>query len=512
MKRNLPARFRWGALAAATAAVGLGLLALTWQLQRDSNGPPTVAPQETASTVPSVPATALPASAPCTPENSVPSGRTIARGREVVVAVFISVTEPCRMEGTVTITLSGPNQAPLPVTGNPASVDLDYTASQPGDYQLAEASWTNWCGETGFYQVDVTFPPKTTNERPSGWPPCAVTGEPSRLQARAVDPDAPVVSLPRCDPAGYGLFPKFIALPGGGLQIDVYGRYLKGPGSACRMNEPMQLTVIDGADQPLPLIVNGATASVDAPNPTDEPIARFAWFNWCGEATAPIRLRLGFAGVTTLVRVDNPPACEAPGSVSKLEVMGPLVPPMRPPTPTPIPGGLRPASDVPANPQVWIYRDAQPASTRCTEIIGDMVPATAAGSVPARPFTCSETDGRLRFATDGSPALYLLGVELLLLAKNTLPQPSFGDGTCDSIRSHLVPASEPLSEAAYVLVCDVQPVVRGQLPRNPVLIWGRVVADLAPAVVPEGAPCWSLTRYLGRAGEARTIEVKCVLE
>jgi hypothetical protein len=112
-----------------------------------------------------------------------------------------------------------------------------------------------------------------------------------------------------------------------------------------------------------------------------------------------------------------------------------------------------------------------------------MVPAAVAGQVAARPFTCSDTNGRLRFATDGSPTLYLLGVQLLLLAKNTLPQPNFGDGTCDSIRPHLVASTEPLSAAAYVLVCDVQPPVRGQQSRIPLLIWGRIVADLTPIIV-----------------------------
>lgn len=497
-------------LAVAAVAGGLALVLLRGG---DSNAPGVDGmPSETASPAAgSVTPSPVAPLALCTPDNSVPKGRTVVRGREVVIAVYVFVTRPCRVDDTATVRIVAPDGAPLPIEGNPAAIVLKYDARQAGQYQLGEAIWTNWCGENDFYQVDVTVGPKTANERPREWPPCALPG-PSRLEARSVDPDAPAASLPTCDPAGYGLFPKFIPQPGGGLQIDVYGEYLEAPGPSCRMTTPVQLTVLDAAGQALPLITNGATASVDAPNPTDDPIARFAWFNWCGEAQGPFSLRLVLAGLATLVRVGNPPACEAPGSVSKLEVLGPVNPPVRPPTPTPIPGGLQPAADVPANPSVWIYRDAQPASTKCTEIIGDIVPAAAAGKVPVRAFTCSDTDGRLRFATDGSAALYLLGVQLLLLAKNTLPQPSAGDGSCDSLRPYLLAATEPVSSAAYVLVCDVQPLERGQISRNGLLIWGRIVADLAPATVPQDVPCWSLTQYLGRAGEARTIEVQCWLE
>jgi hypothetical protein len=102
-------------------------------------------------------------------------------------------------------------------------------------------------------------------------------------------------------------------------------------------------------------------------------------------------------------------------------------------------------------------------------------------------------------------------VELLLIAKPTLPDR--WDGTCDAIREHLVLASEPPSLAAFVLVCDVQPLPRGAPPRQPLTIWARLPVDLAPATLPPPeTPCWALSRYLGPPRGAETFEVQCTLE
>lgn len=515
--RGLASLLAWRrALTAAGIAVIAGALAA--YLAFGHEGEPRPAPDASPATSPTSPLTPpiTPTAAvlrPCTAEDVIPMVRALVREREVFVVVYANVFRPCKLAEALSVRIAVvPGGTPLPIEGNPASVRVDYNAQREGTYPFVEATWTNWCGESDFYPISATLAGKTTSESPRAAPPCLAPGRPSQLTVRAVDPDAPPPLLPACDPAGFGLSPAFAALTGG-VQIDVYGKYLEAGGPSCRLTEPIQLTVLDARGQPLSLITNGATASVDAVIPSADPIARFLWGNWCGEAEPPYRLQFVLRGHATLVRLEAGPACTAPGGVSKLEVLGPPLPPAGPrPTPAPIPGGLRPVTELPGNPTVWIYRDAQPTSTKCTEIVGDMVPAAIAGQVEAKPFTCTEVNGRLRFASDGSAPFYLLGVQLLLLAKNTLPQPSFGAGTCDSIREHLVPASEPLSVAAYVLVCDVQPRPRGQQARQPLLVWGRIVADLAPPTVPQGAPCWSLTRYLGLAGEARTVEVQCFLE
>jgi hypothetical protein len=167
---------------------------------------------------------------------------------------------------------------------------------------------------------------------------------------------------------------------------------------------------------------------------------------------------------------------------------------------------------MPPNPTVWIYAGDRPASTNCIDIVADMVPSGIAKRVPAERFTCGGNLSRLRFVEDDGGTFYLEGVELLLLARVSLPQGYAYGGECGNIREHIVPASEPVESAAYVLVCDVQPLPRGTASEHPLLIWARIVQDLAPATVPTGRPCWEFSRYLGSAGEGKTINIQCVLE
>ena len=181
------------------------------------------------------------------------------------------------------------------------------------------------------------------------------------------------------------------------------------------------------------------------------------------------------------------------------------------PSPSSGPGMvLVPLTELPTTPSVWVYGDAAPGSANCTEIVPDMVPATQMGLVDAKVVSCGG-DGvnRLRFARDSAGKLYLTGVELLVPVKE-LPPRREGRWRCEDIADLLIPASDSVPESALGVVCDVEPLSRSPVP-NPRVIWAQIVRELAPPVLPEGARCSSLTRYLGSGGERATINVRCVL-
>lgn len=476
--------------------------------------PPAQSPTPVAS--PAATPSSVVAVRPCTDDDVIPSLRAVERPTQTYLAVYVDFLRPCRLSLDTPIRLERANGGGIaPADGNPASVSINYTAPSATSVQVAEATVSNWCAESTALGASVTLLSKTTQSGSFAAPPCTGAAKPALFEARALDPDAPSPSLPVCNAgAGILLFPKMTYYQGGAfLQIDVDAQLWGDPTPPpCHLADPISLTVLSASREPVTTILsNGASASVSADLPALDPVARFSWYNWCGDP-GPFYLRFTLVGHATDVLLDAPPGCFDATGITKLEVMGPPLPPVRP-SPTPLAGGLKPVTELRGDPSVWLYADVTPASDICIEIVGDMVPAAAAGSVAAKPFTCTGDLSRLHFASDGGDTYYLLGVQLLLLAKITLPQPnSGGDGSCNSIREHLIPASESADSAAYVLVCDAQPLPRGAVSPDPVTIWARIVADLAPATVPLDAPCWSLSRYLGAPGEAVTIEVQCRLE
>lgn len=495
------------ALAVAVAA----LLLLGGSDENQPSVPPGPSPTASPSATPTV---AL-AGNPCTDDDVIPSLYAVGRPTETYLAVYVDFLRPCRLALDIPVRLEFANGAGLvQAAGNPASVAVDYIATSPTHVQIAEAVASNWCDGNASLGASATLLSKTTQSGSFAAPPCTDAAGPPRLDARALDPGAPGLSLPECDAgAGILLLPTMTYYQGGVLQVDVEARLVGDPTPPrCRLREPISLTVLGPAREPVTSILsNGAFASVSADLPAVDPVARFSWYNWCGDP-GPFSLRFTLAGHPTEVQLDAPPDCFDANGITKLEVMGPPLPPVLP-TPPPLAGGLKRVTELRGDPSVWIYADLNPASDICIEIVGDMVPAAAAGSVAAKPYTCTGDFSRLHFASDGGSTYYLLGVQLLLLARITLPQPNFGgDGTCNSIREHLIPVSEPLDSAAYVLVCDTQPPPRGTPPPDPVTVWARIRPDLAPATVPQGVPCWSLSRYLGAPGGFETIEVQCVLE
>ena len=279
----------------------------------------------------------------------------------------------------------------------------------------------------------------------------------------------------------------------------------------CRLSSTAQFSILSPSGEPADVSVNGTTLGIDAVLPSDRLVAGLIWSNWCQGASPVLQLRAGTQKIEAVAA--DPPACTDASFASKL---GPLAiegaPP--PPTQTPLAGGLAPALSPPETVKVAIYPDAQPGSSNCIEIIGDMVPAAAAGHVAAKEYSCDGDFSRVSFAVDSRGLHYVFGIELLLIGKVTLPQPRFGDGTCNSIREHLLDGSEDPESAAYVLVCEVQPLPRGA-PGTPAsgVIWARLPDGTGPATLPSPeTPCWALSRYLGPPRGRGSYDVQCSLE
>jgi DNA-binding CsgD family transcriptional regulator len=312
--------------------------------------------------------------------------------------------------------------------------------------------------------------------------------------------------LAACDPAATD-FRLEVRPAGESREIHLMAQ---SPFAPCQLTTTAQVTILLPSGEPADAVVNGTTLAVNATLPSSELVAGLLWSNWC--QGAPPSLRLNVADLEQTFAAADAPACTETTFASKLGPLAILGAPS--PTATPLPGNLTRVVSPSIPVRVAVYADARPGSTNCVDIIADMVPASVAGTVATRPFECAGDLYRLTFAADSAGLHYLLGVQLLLVGKATLPQPRFGDGTCDSIRDHLVLASESLDSAVYVLVCDVQPKARGASSGQTSLqIRARIVESLAPAALPSpDVPCWSLSRYLGSPGEGRTVDLVCTLE
>lgn len=321
-----------------------------------------------------------------------------------------------------------------------------------GRYPVGRGTWTSWCEpEAWRFTAFASLGGKKVNAQVPTPPAC----RPEDMQAIKLDAPPPPSTAPGvgCNPADLNLSlttERFAS----GLQLNVVPGYR---GAACLLREIMSLTILDPSGNPVAVKTNGLTAWLDEVLPSQRALARFLWSNWCGSA-GPFSLRVQFAGAAATFSLDLPPACDAPGAPSQLVLVAPEPGafPTPAPTSTPLPGGLRRVETMPASPTVWIYAGARPASTDCIEIVADMVPSQAATRLPAERFTCSGNLSRLRFVQDAGGTFYLHGVELLLLARITLPQ-NYAYSGCDDIREHLLKATDPLEDATYVLVCSVQP-------------------------------------------------------
>ncbi|MGE0598827.1 MAG: LysM domain-containing protein [Dehalococcoidia bacterium] len=310
------------------------------------------------------------------------------------------------------------------------------------------------------------------------------------------DPTALALTMRQERTLGYLLF-----------QVDATGT------APCLLEHPLDLRVVDTTGQPLALITNPVRVGTDLQLP-DNPVVRLEWSFWCGPV-ASYRLDVLVGGAKASFPIDGTPACEADVSISKLTVLSRADnPPSRTPTPTPVPGALERLYSVGDTVDVQVYAGTSVSGTPlCFDIVRDMIPSSlAATGVGAATVRCSMVPGeRLHFVRDSKGRVYLDGIELLLIAKYTLPQ-NRASASCNAIRSQLIPANEAPDAAAYVLVCDV-PVLPGGQSGAPLRIWARVRPDLlGDATVSADARCWELSRYLGAAGGHETTLVQCWID
>ncbi|MEO8538441.1 MAG: hypothetical protein ABI577_01780 [bacterium] len=236
-----------------------------------------------------------------------------------------------------------------------------------------------------------------------------------------------------------------------------------------------------------------------------------------------LRVWLGVAVVTALALV----ACSGRDSSSGSAETQPAASPTKatatttPVTPTadstlesvsatPLPAGLSTAVVSQRPVTVWVYARSA-AAANCDDLLASMLPAELYGSsTPREKATCQPGNARYRFLQDSEGTFYVDIVEILPIGLPSLPD-SF-DYSCESIVSHLVPATADPTSAKYVLVCGDHIPPRGSNP-NTVRVWVRLVKSLAPAVLPApSTPCWETSRYLGGATEAETVEVVCTLD
>ena len=312
----------------------------------------------------------------------------------------------------------------------------------------------------------------------------------------------------QCDPAALSLSMRQ-ERTAGYLQFQIDAA----TNAPCLLEHPLDLRVVDATGQPIALITNPVRVGTDLQLP-DNPIVRLEWSFWCGPV-AGYHLGVSVGDAKASFAIDGTPACEPAVSISKLSVLS-RTDSHPSPTPTPplAPGALERLYGVGDTVDVQVYAGTNVSGTPlCVDIIGDMVPSslapTVAGAATAR---CSMGSGeRLHFARDRQGRVYLDGVELLLIANYTLPQ-NYTAASCNAIRSHLIPANEPADAAAYLLVCNVPILPRGQS-GVPLRIWARVRPDLlGGASAGPNTRCWELSRYLGGAGGFETTPVQCWID
>lgn len=191
-------------------------------------------------------------------------------------------------------------------------------------------------------------------------------------------------------------------------------------------------------------------------------------------------------------------------------------------SPTPA-SGARPLTSAVVQPgeqvEVAVYGDSPPTAAHdCSDLLLEMVPASAAGSLrgTTRPCTVGNDFFRYHYARASGGPLYLARVDVLILAKATLPVPTPGTPEpyplCREIAPHLVPVAEDPGRAAYLSLCEVEPLARGQQIAAPLLIWARVPSDSPVKRFPPDVPCWQLSRFLGAPTEGASFNVPCALD
>ncbi len=126
---------------------------------------------------------------------------------------------------------------------------------------------------------------------------------------------------------------------------------------------------------------------------------------------------------------------------------------------------------------------------------------------------------RLALRSDANGVIHLVGVQLLLLFTEDLPQG--GPPTeCRDVTDYMLPESanpEAIQDgggAANAVVCGYTPPARGQVPSRDLVVWGRVERPLAPPDLPPDVPCWQLILYLGAPRDTNLdlLNVTCRLQ
>ncbi|HZQ37413.1 MAG TPA: hypothetical protein VFD32_15890 [Dehalococcoidia bacterium] len=192
-------------------------------------------------------------------------------------------------------------------------------------------------------------------------------------------------------------------------------------------------------------------------------------------------------------------------------------------TPAPTTAPLHPIAVQPGQPvQVAVYADSRMGmeGSYCSDLLLQMVPASAAGRVRSTIWACTVGIDYFRFhyvQSTGGP-LYLASVDILVPAKATLPVPTPGGRVtvpyplCRTISSHLFSLEDDPGRAAYLSLCQVEPIERGRQFATPLVIWARLPDDSPVKRVQPNTPCWTLEPYLGPPREVTSFNVPCALD
>lgn len=162
--------------------------------------------------------------------------------------------------------------------------------------------------------------------------------------------------------------------------------------------------------------------------------------------------------------------------------------------------------------RVWVYADSRiPADPTCSEILSDLLPASAFGAVPAVEATCRIDDStifRFRLIEGPNGALLLARVELLVLEPAVTPPHTTPIIECLDVA---LPVSFDPATAAGIGVCLTDPLGRGH-PHDAILkVWARLPTISPIKTFPDDVHCWELARYLGGPRGAATFDVPCIL-
>jgi hypothetical protein len=267
----------------------------------------------------------LPNALPACPEEQV-SYTADTQGAEGTRFVGALVEGPgkvgCVVDEHITFTIVDADGTPLDIAGN----GLTAAANGP-EPAIIEAwvGWSNWCGDTGTFQANVSGEAGTTTIAVDS-PPCVDAGAPSELAITpspfpqpAPTPDAteqplpptptpsPATDLPDCANGDYQL-----ALNGGpgltGGQIG-FGVTATVESKPCRIDGGVTFTLLDANGAPLDVDDNGATVPLDAWPKDYAPQASFVWSNWCGgDIVAHAEVTTADGTSATMV-VDPLPTC-----------------------------------------------------------------------------------------------------------------------------------------------------------------------------------------------------------